>query len=141
MIGLIEGSVIVGAAIFIFRIPFIGSLSLLYISMFVFICSIIGVGLFISALAQTQQQAILGSFVFMTPAVSLSGYATPIENMPYWLQQVTLLNPLRYYLVIAKGLFLKNMPASIVFENIWPMAAIAGFTLSFAAWLFRKRLV
>jgi ABC-2 type transport system permease protein len=140
IIGLIEGTVIISAAIFVFQIPFIGSVALLYASMFVFILSIIGVGLFISSLSMTQQQAILGSFVFMTPAVTLSGYATPIENMPYWLQQVTLINPLRYYLVIAKGLFLKDMPAYIVFENVWPMAVIACFTLMGASWFFRKRL-
>ncbi len=140
IIGLIEGTIIIGAAIFVFQIPFIGSFALLYGSMFVFISSIIGVGLFISSLSMTQQQAILGSFVFMTPAVTLSGYATPIENMPYWLQQVTLINPLRYYLIIAKGLFLKDMPAYIVFENVWPMALIACFTLTGASWFFRRKL-
>lgn len=140
IIGLIEGSIIVFAAIWIFQIPFTGSLLLLYLSMFVFVLAIIGVGLFISSLCSTQQQAILGAFVFMTPAVTLSGYATPIENMPDWLQQATVINPLRYYLIIAKGLFLKDMPASIVFENIWPMALIALCNLTGAAWFFRRRL-
>jgi ABC-2 type transport system permease protein len=140
IIALIEGSVIVTAAIVGFRIPFIGSFLLLYFSMFVFVSSIIGAGLFISSLCKTQQQAILGSFVFMTPAVLLSGYATPVENMPFWLQQITLINPLRYYLVIAKGLFLKDMPWYIVFENVWPMALIACCTLIGAGWFFRKRL-
>lgn len=140
IIGMFEGSIIVVAAIWIFQIPFVGSIPLLYLSMFVFVLSIIGAGLFISSLSQTQQQAILGAFVFMTPAVTLSGYATPIENMPEWLQQATLLNPLRYYLVIAKGLFLKDMPASIVFDNIWPMALLALCSLTGAAWFFRRRL-
>jgi len=140
LVGLIEGTVIIAAAIFIFRIPFTGSLVLLYISMFVFICSIAGVGLFISSLSSTQQQAILGAFIFMSPAVLLSGYATPIENMPEWLQTFTLINPLRYYLVVAKGVFLKNMPATVVFDNTWPMALIACFTLTASALLFRRRL-
>lgn len=140
IIGLIEGSVIIGAAVLIFQIPLVGSLPLLYASMAIFISSIIGVGLFISSLSQTQQQAILGSFVFMTPAVLLSGYATPVENMPPWLQQITVLNPLRYYLVIAKGIFLKEMPPSIVLENTWPMVVIACFTLTAAAWFFRQKL-
>ena len=140
IIALIEGTIIISAAIFIFRIPFTGSFLLLYGSLFVLICSIIGAGLFISTISKTQQQAILGSFVFMTPAVLLSGYATPIENMPLWLQQVTIFNPLRYYLVIVKGLFLKDMPGYIVFENVWPMAAIACCTLIGAAWFFRRRL-
>lgn len=140
IIGLIEGTVIISAAIFIFRIPFIGSLFLLYLSMFVFISSVIGVGLFVSSLSMNQQQAILGTFVFMTPAVTLSGYATPIENMPEWLQQVTVINPLRYYLIIAKGLFLKDMPAHIVLDQVWPMAIIACCTLTGASWFFRRRL-
>lgn len=140
LIGMIEGSIILTAAIFFFQIPFTGHLWLLYFSMLIFISSIVGVGLFISSLSMTQQQAILGSFVFMSPAVLLSGYATPIENMPEWLQYATYAIPLRYFLVIVKGIFLKAMPVNIVLENTWPMAIIAAFTLSIATWLFRKRL-
>lgn len=140
IIGLMEGTIIIAAAVYIFQIPFTGSLPLLYFSMFVFISSIVGVGLFISSLSKNQQQAILGSFIFMIPAVTLSGYATPIENMPLWLQKMTFINPLRYYLVIAKGIFLKDMPAKIVLDNVWPMAIIASFTLTGAAWFFRRRL-
>ena len=140
LISLFEGSIIIFVAIFIFKIPFTGSILLLYLSMFVFITSIVGVGLFISSLSQTQQQAILGTFVFISPAVLLSGYATPIENMPAWLQPFTYLNPLRYYLVIAKGLFLKEMPFSIVWMNIWPMILIAIVTLTASTQFFRSRL-
>lgn len=140
LIGMAEGSVIILAAIFIFGIPLNGFLPYLYLGMFVFITAIVGVGLFISALCSTQQQAILGTFLFMSPAVLLSGFATPIENMPDWLQWVTYLNPLRYYLVIAKGVMLKAMPFSIVFSNIWPMALIAFFNMLAATWFFRRRL-
>ena len=76
----------------------------------------------------------------MTPAITLSGFATPIENMPVWLQYLTYLNPLRYYLVIAKGVFLKEMPWSIVLQNTWAMALISAMTLSLATWLFKRRL-
>ena len=76
----------------------------------------------------------------MAPAVLLSGYATPIENMPPWLQYATYANPLRFYLIIAKGVFLKAMPFSIVINNIWPMVIIAFFTLSLSTWFFRHRL-
>ncbi len=140
IIGMIEGSIILTAAVFLFGIPFTGSLLYLYLGMFVFICSIVGVGLFISSLSNTQQQAILGGFIFMAPAVLLSGYATPIENMPTWLQKMTYANPLRFYLIIAKGIFLKTMPLSIVLSNIWPMIIIAIFTLSLSTWFFRHRL-
>ncbi len=139
-ISLIEGSIIVAAGIFIFQIPFTGSLWLLYLSLFVFICSVVGIGLFLSSIVKTQQQAILGSFIFMSPAVLLSGYATPVENMPSWLQFINYANPVRYFLVIAKGLFLKEMPFPIVFSNIWPMIIISICTLAGANWFFRKRL-
>jgi ABC-2 type transport system permease protein len=139
-IGMAEGSFIILAAIFIFQIPFTGSFLLLYFSMFIFISSIVGVGLFISALCYTQQQAILGSFLFITPAVALSGFATPIENMPVWLQYATQIIPLRYFLIIVKGSFLKGIPAHVVFTNVWQMTLIAILTLSAATWLFRKRL-
>lgn len=140
LIGMAEGTLILLVGVFIFQIPFTGSLLLLYLGMFVFVLATSGVGLFISSLSNTQQQAVLGSFLFMSPAVLLSGFATPIENMPTWLQPVTYLIPLRYYLVVSKGIFLKDMPASIVFENLWPMAIIAVFTLTAASWFFRRRL-
>ena len=140
IIAMLEGSLIIFIGVFIFQIPFTGSLLLLYCSMFVFILSIVGVGLFISSLSKTQQQAVLGSFLFMSPSILLSGFATPIENMPVWLQPITFIIPLRYYLIIAKGIFLKNIPADIVLNNIWPMAIIAVFTLTTASWLFKRRL-
>lgn len=140
LIGLGEGTLVLLVAIFVFGIPFTGSLLPLYGSLLVFVSAIVGVGLFISSLCMTQQQAILGTFVFMSPAVLLSGFATPIENMPLWLQGVTYLNPLRYILVVAKGVFLKAMPGDIVFHHTWPMALIALVNLSFATWFFHRRL-
>lgn len=139
-IGMIEGSFIILVAIYVFQIPFTGSFLLLYFSMFIFVCSVVGVGLFISSLCYTQQQAILGTFLFVSPAVSLSGFATPIENMPVWLQHATQIIPLRYFLIIVKGSFLKALPPHIVLANVWQMALIAVVTLSAAAWFFRKRL-
>jgi ABC-2 type transport system permease protein len=140
VIGMAEGTIVILAAVFVFQIPLTGSIFLLYLSLFVFVCSIVGVGLFISSLCSTQQQAILGTFVFISPAVSLSGFATPVENMPVWLQYVTYIIPLRYFLVIAKGTFLKAIPLFVVLSNTWPMLIIALFTLGTAGWLFRKRL-
>ena len=140
VIAMIAGTLIIQVAIHLFKIPFTGSFLALYWSMLIYVTSIVGVGLFISSLCSTQQQAILGSFVFMSPSIMLSGFATPIENMPTWLQPITYLMPLRYFLVIAKGSFLKAMPQDIIFENTWPMILIALFTLSSARWLFRHRL-
>ncbi|MBU4262796.1 MAG: ABC transporter permease [Proteobacteria bacterium] len=140
IIAMIEGTFMVLAAVFLMRVPLNGSLPLLYASMAVFLLAIIGVGLFISSLSMTQQQAILGAFVFMVPAIILSGFASPIENMPPWLQTITLGNPLRYFMTIVRGIFLKDIGAVLVWRQTWPMAIIAAVTLSTATWLFKKRM-
>jgi ABC-2 type transport system permease protein len=139
-IALIEATGILLIAVFLFRVPFQGSLLLLYGAMFVFLLSIVGAGLFISSLSMTQQQGILGAFAFMSLSVVLSGFATPIENMPDWLQVIAQANPMRWFMVIVRGLFLKGMPVDDVMANTWPMAIIAIITLSAATVLFRKRM-
>jgi ABC-2 type transport system permease protein len=140
IVGMVEGSLMLFIGIFLLQVPFTGSLLLFYLSQLIFVFSISGVGLFISSLAATQQQAMLGTFVFMTPSILLSGFATPVENMPTWLQPIAYLIPLKYMLLICKGLFLKAMPAKIVLNQLWPMACIALFTQTAAALLFRRRL-
>lgn len=140
LIGLFHGTVFLLAAVFVFAVPFTGSLLLLYGSLVMYLLSVIGVGLFISSLSQTQQQAFLGSFLFAAPAILLSGFASPVENMPDWLQQFTLINPLRHFIVVVNGVFTKDMPTINVVDNTWPLAVIALCTLSAAAWLFRRRL-
>jgi ABC-2 type transport system permease protein len=140
LIGVAEATVVLLVGTLILGVPFRGSLPLFYISVFVFVTSIVGIGLFISSIAATQQQAVLGSWIFLSPAIVLSGFATPIENMPTWLQPVTYIIPLRYFLVISKGLFLKNIPAIVVWNNIWPMALIGVVTLYGAGRFFKRRL-
>ncbi|MEI2298409.1 ABC transporter permease [Ensifer sp. MJa1] len=140
MIGLFHITIYILAAVFIFAVPLRGSLLLLYGSSIFYLASVVGLGLFISALSMTQQQAILGAFLFMVPAMLLSGFATPIENMPSWLQPITYVNPLRYFLVIVKGVFLKDIPAAEVVRQTIPLCVIAVVTLSAASWLFRRRL-
>jgi ABC-2 type transport system permease protein len=140
LIGLFHISLFVLAAHFVFEVPIRGSLWLLYGSAVFYLASVVGMGLFISALSMTQQQAILGAFLLMVPAVLLSGFATPIDNMPDWLQPVTAINPLRYFLVVVQGVFLKDLPAQEVLHNTLPLVAIGSVTLTAAAWLFRRRL-
>jgi ABC-2 type transport system permease protein len=139
-IGVIEGAFIVLAAIWWFEVPLRGSHLLLALSLVVFLLSATGVGLMISAFARTQQQAIVGSFLFLMPAVILSGFATPVENMPDFVQALTYANPLRYMLVILRGLFLQDLPGDLVVQQLWPMAIIAVVTGAVAVWLFRHRL-
>jgi drug efflux transport system permease protein len=140
LIGIAEGMIIFTVGVLFFGVPFTGSLLLLLFALFVFVMSIVGIGLFMSALCKTQQQAILGAFVFMVPATTLSGYAAPIENMPPWLQTASWINPLRHFLVIVKGLFLKASPFMEVWRHIWPLLIIGALTLSLAGWFFAKRL-
>ncbi len=140
LIGMFEGLVMLAIGTLIFGVPFTGSFLLYLLSLFIFVFSISGIGLFISSLSTTQQQAMLGTFSFLTPAILMSGFATPIENMPAWLQPFTYIIPLRYMLIISKGLYLKAMPASIVFHNLWPLVLISFINLVGAGWFFRRRL-
>lgn len=138
ILGLVEGSLITVVAIVFFRIPFAGPVAALGLGLFLFMLSVVGFGLFISSLCNTQQQAILGTFTFMIPATLLSGFATPIETMPAFLQIVSLANPLRHFLVAIRGILLKAMPFPMVLETIWPLAPIAAVTLTLAGWFFRR---
>ena len=140
VIGLAEGTVIIAVAVFWFGVPLRGSLLLLYAGLFLYILAVIGVGLMISSISRTQQQAILGAFLFVVPAVILSGFATPIANMPPLIQDLTFVNPMRYFLIIVRGTFLEGLPAALIYERLWPMAAIAAATLAGAGWTFRHRL-
>ncbi len=140
LIGFVLITLYIVATVAIFHVPLRGSPLLLYGSALFFLSAVAGVGLFISSLCATQQQAILGAFLFLAPATLLSGFATPIENMPSWLQPITLGNPLRYFLVVARGVFLKAMPLSEVAAQTLPLCIIAVATLTAAAWLFRRRM-
>ncbi|MEJ2142323.1 MAG: ABC transporter permease [Gammaproteobacteria bacterium] len=140
LIGLVEGSFILFMATAWFEVPLRGSLAGLYLGMFLFIFSGVGIGLMISSLARNQQQGMLGAFLFMVPAVILSGFATPIANMPYVVQLITYLDPLRYFLIILRGVFLEGDTTSMLLPYYWPMILIALITLGFAGWLFRHRM-
>lgn len=127
-------------AIPLFHVPFVGSIPLFYISILVFLLSMVGVGLFISSICHTQQQAILGAFTFQMPAILLSGYISPVEDMPLVFQGISWLDPVRFFLVIVKGLAFKAMPANYVYENLIPLMCIAVLTLSAAGWMFKRNL-
>jgi ABC-2 type transport system permease protein len=140
IVGLLEGSLIILLAVFWFQVPLRGSLPALYLGLFLFLLSAIGVGLMISSLALTQQQGLFGAFIFLVPAIILSGFATPIANMPPLVQKLTLLNPMRYFLIILRRVFLEGADVSLLWTQYWPMAVIGLFNLTLAARLFRHRL-
>ena len=137
--GMIDALLLALAGIFWFGIPFTGDVFALVAGLAVFMLAISGVGLFISSLCTTMQQALLGSFIFVMPGIMLSGFATPIESMPHWLQVLTLGNPLRYILVILRRIFLEGAGFPEIAAQLPPMALIAVITLPSALWLFRHR--
>ena len=140
LIGLLQGSLIVTIAVYGFGIPLRGSVGALYLGMTLFLLSAVGVGLMISSLAVTQQQGLLGAFLFLVPAVILSGFATPIANMPEAVQWLTYINPLRYFLIVLRGVFLQGDSYALLMDQYWPMALIGLVSLILAGWLFRHRM-
>lgn len=140
LVGTVQGTIILLAGILVYGIPFQGSIGLLYGSMFFYLLALVGFGLFISSICTTQQQAFLGVFCFMMPAVLLSGFSAPIENMPSWMQWITWGDPLRHFIVIVKGVFLKDIGVNEVAKNIFPLLIIASVTLTAANLSFRRRL-
>lgn len=140
LIGLLQGSLIIVIAVLGFGVPLRGDIGALYLGMVLFLGSAVGVGLMISSLSVTQQQGLLGAFLFLVPSVILSGFATPIANMPDAVQAITLINPLRYFLVILRGVFLEGYSYAALFDQFWPMAVIGLVSLSAAGWLFRHRM-
>jgi drug efflux transport system permease protein len=130
----------ISAGIFLFRIPFTGSPIWLAGGLVLFIVSMVGIGLTVSSVCQTQQQAILGTFTIAVPLVLISGFATPVENMPDWLQLIAAASPLKYYLVIVRGSFLKTLPPADIVTNLWPMALIAVITFWSAVVIVKRNL-
>ena len=140
LIGTVEATVIIAATVWWFEVPLRGGLLPLYFGLFLFVIAVTGIGLMISALSLTQQQALLGAFMFMVPSIILSGFATPIANMPGWVQTLTLFNPMRYFLVIVRSVFLEGASLHSLTSQYWPMAVIGVVTLAAAGWLFRRRM-
>lgn len=140
IVGLSQCAVMTLIVVFGFGIPVTGSVLVLFLALTVFLISVIGVALFISSLASNQQQAMMGIMVCMMPAMLLSGFSSPVQNMPEWLQPLAAINPLTHMLVIIRGIFLRDMPFWLVVEQIWPMAAMAVFTITAAAWMFRRKV-
>jgi ABC-2 type transport system permease protein len=141
LIGLVQVTMVLTLALFWFKIPFQGSLFTLYFGVLLFLIASVGIGLMVSSVAATMQQALLGSFLTIMPFAMLSGLSTPISNMPREVQYVTLLNPVRYVISIIHRVFLEAATFRGIASDMWPLALIAFFSLSIAVWMFRRRLV
>jgi ABC-2 type transport system permease protein len=140
MVGLVNMTMVTIAALLIFRVPFRGDFLFLAGATLLFLVSTLGIGLFISTISETQQQAMLSANIFFLPAFMLSGFAFPIRNMPDAAQWLTYLNPMRYFMEVTRGVFLKG----VGFETLWPqLAAMALFGVTvvlISATRFHKRL-
>lgn len=132
VVGMVDANIVIAAALLWFQLPFRGNPLLLESTLVLFGLGGVGIGLVISSLTHTQQQAMLGVFVVASPLIVLSGYAAPIENMPPIVEVLGRADPVRYMLVIARGLFLQDMPLMVVLNQAWPMALIAVVTIGAA---------
>jgi ABC-2 type transport system permease protein len=140
IVGILQVVVVMVAALLIFNVPFLGDAGLLFASSVLFLLTTLGIGLYISTISRTQQQAMMTSFFFFMPALLLSGFSFPIRNMPVPAQYLTYLNPLRYFMEIVRSLFLKG----VGFQYLWPQVAalllFGSAILFFSALRFHKRL-
>lgn len=138
VIGFVDVALITVVAVGWFGVPIRGNLLLLFVATGLYLMTTLGVGLLISTVSQTQQQAMMSTFFFYFPAVLLSGFMFPIANMPEVVQWLTYLNPLRYFLVIVRGIFLKGVGPSILWPQMVALAVMGRMTLWLAAGRFRK---
>jgi len=140
LIGFIDVCLITTMAVLWFKIPFRGNFFFLLLSVMVYLLTTLGIGLFTSTLARTQQQAMMMTFFFLMPANLLSGFMFPIANMPKLIQYVTYVNPLRYFLIIVREIFLKGSGLSILWDQLLPLGSIGVVVLVLSILRFRKKI-
>ena len=141
LIGLFDACLVVFVAVFWFRVPFEGSLLTLAVAVVPYLICTLGLGLFVSTISHTQQQAMLTAiFFFLVPMIYLSGFTFPIENMPKVIQWVTYIIPLRYFLVIVRGVFLKGVGLDILWPQVAALMAWGTAIVTLAALRSSKRV-
>ncbi|QGZ41251.1 ABC-2 type transport system permease protein [Pseudoduganella flava] len=140
-IGLVQSTLILLVTRFWFHVPMAGSLVALYGALTLFTVACVGIGLAISAVAASMQQAMLYTFVLVMPLMLLSGLTTPIRNMPAAMQTLTWANPLRFAIDMVQRIYLEGVGLAVVWHDMIPLCVIAAVTLPIAAWMFRNRLV
>jgi ABC-2 type transport system permease protein len=140
IIGYIDVLIVTLVGVFWFEVPIRGSILLLLAATTIYLLSSLGIGLFISTISHTQQQAMMTMFFFFVPAILLSGFVFPIANMPPIVQYLTYANPLRYFLVIIRGIFLKGSGFDILWPQMLALAVLGGIVFTFSSLRFRKRM-
>jgi len=140
VVGLFDVTLAVSVALALFHIPFRGSAWVLLLGAVVFLMTSLGAGLFISTVSRTQQQAMMSTFLFFQPFFLLSGFTFPIRNMPVAVQYLTFLNPVRYFLEIVRGIFLKGSGVNVLWPQLVALAIIGVSVLTMSALRFHKKL-
>jgi ABC-2 type transport system permease protein len=140
LIGCFDATIISLVGTLWFGVPFRGNLGVLAIGVVAFIFASLGLGLLISTISVTQQQAMITSFFFTMPMITLSGFATPISSMPRFFQELTYLNPMRYVMVVLRSVYLKGVGLDILWPQVAAMAASAVLLLSISVLRFHKSL-
>ena len=140
LVGLIQSTIVFAVILLWFRIPFSGSIGVLFLALLLFTLASVGIGLSISAVALTMQQAMLHTFMLVMPLMLLSGLVTPVRNMPQVLQLVTWANPLHFGIQTVRRIYLEGATLADVAPDFVPLLVVAALTLPLAAWLFRNRL-
>jgi ABC-2 type transport system permease protein len=140
LIGLFDVSLIGTVGTLWFQVPFRGQVLVLLGGAILFLLCMLGVGLLISTVSSTQQQAMVTAFFFIMPAITFSGFGFPISTMPQWLQYLTYLSPLRYFLVVLRGTYLKGVGMEILWPQMLAMAVLGIGLLTMAVLRFHKAL-
>ncbi len=140
LIGLFDVSLIATVGTLWFQVPFRGQFLVLFAGAILFLLCMLGVGLLISTVSATQQQAMVTAFFFIMPAITFSGFGFPISTMPQWLQYLTYLSPLRYFLVVLRGTYLKGVGMAILWPQMAAMAGLGTALLTIAILRFHKAL-
>jgi ABC-2 type transport system permease protein len=140
LIGYIDVALVTIVGVFLFDVPIRGSIALLFFATTLYLLSSLGIGLFISTISRTQQQAMMTMFFFFVPAILLSGFIFPIANMPAWAQYLTYANPLRYFLIIIRGIFLRGNGLEVLWPQLLSLAILGTIVFTFSSLRFRKRL-
>ncbi len=138
LIGFVDVTLVTLIGVFWFEVPIRGNPALLFLATGLYLMTMLGIGLFISTICQTQQQAMISTFFFFFPAMLLSGFAFPIANMPQLVQWLTLIDPLRYFLVIVRAVFLKGVGLEILWPQMLVLAAMGVTMLYLATKRFHK---
>jgi ABC-2 type transport system permease protein len=140
LIGMLQVVVMTALALVVFQVPFRGSFLAMLVCTALFLMTTLGAGLFISTISNTQQQALMTFFFMFMPMFLLSGFSFPINSMPTSVQWLTYLNPIRYFMEIIRGIFLRGTGPSILWPQMLALAVFGIVIFTYSALRFRKKL-